>query len=179
MATKKLHGILAYSGLLIVLYLIKLFPQYSFVAGIYMVLPLLFMEDKKLGFKNYKKGFLYGLFGLPLFIYSLPSLTCLAWVLNQLGIAVAEEIFFRGFLMNFFNNITVSFMFMLAHLIHFPTINSLLVFFPSLIFGYVYIKSGSIVAPVLLHFFSNLFFFAFIKEFPELHEFLSRNLTGS
>ncbi len=171
------RGLLAYSGLLFLLFLSKLFPELNFLPFLYMLTPLFFLPDKTLGFKNYGRGLLYGSAFLPLLLVLPPDLSCPAWVLNQLGIATAEEIFFRGFLMGSMGNITVSLLFSLAHLIHFPIVNSLLVFFPSLIFGYVYVRSGSILAPILLHFTANLFYSSLVKEFPQLYHILQRQLT--
>ncbi|WP_457644433.1 CPBP family glutamic-type intramembrane protease [Persephonella sp.] len=73
--------------------------------------------------------------------------------------------FFRGYLFSaipikniHIKNIVISLMFTLPHVIINPHLFSLLTFFPSLIFGYLYIGSGSIIAPFVFHLFSNLFF---------------------
>ncbi len=173
------RGFLIYSGLLLTLMIAKLYPRFDILPFLYMLLPLFFMSDEKLGFKNYKKGILYGIFFIPLFLIAPPQLSCPSWVLNQLGIAAAEEIFFRGYVMAFFGNIWTSVLFSLAHMVHFPTVNSILVFFPSLIFGFAYQRSGSILAPILLHFSANLFYFSLIEKFPQLYHLLQRQLTGS
>ncbi|EDP75197.1 JDVT-CTERM system glutamic-type intramembrane protease [Hydrogenivirga sp. 128-5-R1-1] len=172
------RGLLAYAGLLVALAVAKLFPKIELLPFLYMLTPMFFLSDRELGFKNYRRGLLYGSAFLPLLLLFPPDLSCPAWVLNQLGIATAEEVFFRGFLMGSMGNLPVSFLFSLAHLIHFPTFNSLLVFFPSLIFGYAYLRSGSIIAPILLHFSANLFYHSLVKEFPQLYHLLQRQLTG-
>lgn len=171
--------LLAYGGLLITLFVAELFPKLDLLPYLYMLSPLLLLPEDKLGFKNYKRGTLYGSMLLPLFLIAPPELSCIAWVLNQAGIALSEEIFFRGFIMEALGNVRTSLLFSLAHLIYFPTLNSLLVFFPSLLFGYAYTRSGSILAPALLHFTANLFYSSLVKEFPELYNLLQRQLTGS
>jgi len=125
------------------------------------------------------KGVLYGSILIPLLIVFPPDPSQGVWILNQLSVAVAEEVFFRGYLMQSLGNIRTSLLFSLAHLINFPTLNSLLVFFPSLLFGFAYRRSGSILAPVLLHFSANVIYSSLVKEFPELYRFLQRDLTGS
>ena len=172
------RGFLIYTGLLIALAVSKYFPELEVLPFIYMLLPLIFLKEEDLGFKNYRKGLLYGSLLLPLFLAFPPDLSCPSWILNQLGIATAEEVFFRGYLMGLFGNFKTSLLFSLAHLIHFPTLNSLLVFFPSLLFGEAYRRSGSILAPILLHFGSNLIYFSLVKEFPQLYHLLQRELTG-
>ncbi|WP_121011835.1 CPBP family intramembrane glutamic endopeptidase [Hydrogenivirga caldilitoris] len=171
--------LLAYGGLLAVLFIAKLSPQLNLLPPLYMIAPLFLIPEEKLGFRNYGKGALYGSLFLPLLLIAPPELSCPGWILNQLGISISEEVFFRGFMMGSLGNLKTSFLFSLAHLIHFPTLNSLLVFFPSLIFGYAYIKSGSILTPILLHFTANLFYHSLVKEFPELYHILQRQLTGS
>ncbi|WP_457601664.1 CPBP family glutamic-type intramembrane protease [Hydrogenivirga sp.] len=170
--------LLAYGGLLAVLLVSKLFPQLDFLPFLYMLIPMIFVPDNELGFKNYGRGVLYGSALLPLLLILPPDLSCPAWILNQLGIAAAEEVFFRGFIMTALGNLKTSLLFSLAHLVHFPTLNSLLVFFPSLLFGYAMQRSGSILAPIGLHFTANLFYSSLVKEFPQLYHLLQRQLTG-
>ncbi len=170
--------IAAYIGLLITLLISKVFPLIDILPYLFMLLPMIFMKEEDLGFRNYKRGLVFGSFFLPLFLIAPPDLSCPAWILNQLGVATAEEVFFRGFLMSVLGNVKTSLLFSLAHLIHFPTINSLLIFFPSLIFGYAYLRSGSILAPILLHFTANVFYASFAKEFPQFYHLLQRQLTG-
>ncbi len=174
-----LRGLLIYTGFLLVLWLSGTYQKLELLPLIYMLLPILFVPEEKLGLRNYRRGLLYGSFLIPLFVLFPPDTSCPAWLLNQLGIATAEEIFFRGFLMGLFGNLTTSVLFSLAHLINSPTLNSLLTFFPSLLFGWAYAKSGSIMAPVLLHFSANLLYFSLVKEFPKLYQLLQRQLPWS
>ncbi len=175
-----MHGaILAYTILLLTLLLVKLYPPLYFLPHLFMISPLFFISENSLGLKNYRKGLLYGSLLLPLVLIIPPKLQNLPTLLNQLGIATAEEIFFRGYLMIYFGNFTTSLLFSLAHLVNFPTVNSVLTFFPSLLFGFVYRRSGSIVAPITLHFTANMLYFSLVEKFPELYHFLQRELTRS
>ncbi|GEM_PF-574312 len=175
-----MHGrLLIYIGLILILIIVKVFPFLNILAYLYMMLPLLISSEEEIGFKNYKRGVLYGSVLLPFIVVFFPKNLCSLWTLNQIGVAVAEEIFFRGYLMSALGNLKTSLLFSFAHLINFPTVNSVLTFFPSLVFGFAYIKSGSIVAPIVLHFSANMIYFSLAEEFPELYHFLQRKLTGS
>ncbi len=89
-----------------------------------------------------------------------------------LFISFSEELFFRGFLMpefssfikgNFwffsYSNIIVSVVFSISHIFLHNVFWSVLVFFPSLIYGYFREKHGSILPSVILHFTYNLIYF--------------------
>ncbi len=95
-------------------------------------------------------------------------------------IALPEEWFFRAYLMvriqTFFKdwngsssialwgaNITSSALFALMHT---PTqgLFGLTVFFPSLVFGWVYQKSNNLIIVILLHSISNLVFMLYLRE---------------
>ncbi len=138
--------------------------------------PLVFQKEQELGFREYKRGFLWGIPFLPIAIPYIFNAECYAFVLNQLGVAFAEEIFFRGFLMQRFSNLTVSLMFSFGHILYWFNLNSVLTFFPSLILGWIYKRSGSIVAPVIAHFSMNMFFFYLTERFPRLLEILTKSL---
>lgn len=95
------------------------------------------------------------------------------WLLIIIN-AIWEEVLFRGIIWDFFEekikgflfgpisflNITIAFLFSLAHLIFGP-VNLLraLTFFPALVFGYFREKYNSLFFPILLHFFYNLCIF--------------------
>jgi len=167
------------AGLGITLLISKYLPSLELLPFLYMLLPLVFLGEKELGFKNYKKGLLYGSVLVPLLLLLPPKAYCLSWVINQLGIAFAEEVFFRGYLMGQLGNLRTSILFSALHLLRYPSLNSLLVFFPSLLFGEVYRRSGSILAPILIHFSSNLLYSSLVEKFPQLHHLLERELTWS
>lgn len=112
--------------------------------------------------------FLYGLYaGQKLVINSLP----VAFILTQLlMVALPEEVFFRGYLQNKLGNnikgvIIVSLLFAVGHFItlclgggHNIAICSqaILTFFPSLVMGYLYLKTKTLWASIIFHFFANI-----------------------
>ena len=92
-----------------------------------------------------------------------------------LGIALPEEVFFRGFLQDRLNKLggrnwkapgaiigpgllATAVIFMLAHYLAEPRLIRLLVFFPGLLFGYLRERSGSVAAPIAAHALANLSF---------------------
>jgi len=96
----------------------------------------------------------------------------ISWMLSQLLIvAIAEECFFRGYLLtnllslinqpNLRNSIIVviisSIIFAFAHILLENSILSTLTFLPGLIMGWLYLKTHSLLAPVLFHAASNIF----------------------
>ena len=149
------------------------FPKLWIVPPAIMLSPLAFEDHRKLGFRRPKEGIL---FGSPLFFLGL--LLHPEGVLENLSVAIAEEVFFRGYLMPAFGNVVTSVLFALVHLFVRPTLGSLLTFFPSLFLGYLFLRSGSIIAPILAHTGMNLLFLWSREEFPELHHLLERELTG-
>ena len=98
--------------------------------------------------------------------------TWISWILWQLLIvAVAEEYFFRGYLLknllslinkpNLRNStiivIVSSLIFALAHVLLENTLLSALTFLPGLIMAWLYLKTQPLLAPILFHAASNLF----------------------
>lgn len=88
-------------------------------------------------------------------------------------IALPEEIFFRGYLQTRLQAvmpqrwrlwggdvgpavILTSFLFAISHLVAIPSVDRLAVFFPSLLFGWLRDRTGSIAAAVLAHALSNV-----------------------
>ncbi|GJM16976.1 MAG: hypothetical protein DHS20C13_23030 [Thermodesulfobacteriota bacterium] len=110
----------------------------------------------------------YGLYtGQKLVINSLPA----AFILTQLlMVALPEEVFFRGYLQNKLGNnikgiIIVSLLFAAGHFItqclgggHNIAVCSqaILTFFPSLVMGYLYLKTKTLWASIIFHFFANI-----------------------
>jgi len=80
------------------------------------------------------------------------------------AVAVAEEIFFRGFIQESYGNnwkaiIITSILFSLAHLpntLFYSNFLPLATFFPSLIMGWLYMKTSNILSSIIFHFLSNL-----------------------
>lgn len=88
-----------------------------------------------------------------------------------LGVALPEEIYFRGFLQEEMGNnaraiVLVSLLFSIMHLpqlIFYGQILSILTFFPSLIMGYLYLRTGNVLASTIFHFFANMVFYGFYR----------------
>ncbi|MEW6001325.1 MAG: CPBP family intramembrane glutamic endopeptidase [Nitrospirota bacterium] len=115
---------------------------------------------------------------LPLYIFlylgrefSFPSFDFI--VFQLLGVSLPEEVFFRGFLQDQFgNNIKglffVSIIFSIMHVPRFifhGDIYSLLTFFPSLIMGFLYMKTSNVLPSIIFHFLSNIVFLGFMIYF--------------
>lgn len=112
--------------------------------------------------------YFYGLFvGQKIVFNSLP----VAFILTQLLlVALPEEVFFRGYLQNKIGNnikgvIIVSLLFAVGHFItlclgggHNIAICSqaILTFFPSLVMGYLFLKTKTLWASIIFHFFANI-----------------------
>ncbi len=82
------------------------------------------------------------------------------------GVSLPEEIFFRGFLQvtlgnNFRGIVVVSFLFAVAHLpatFFSGDFYAPLTFFPSLIMGFLYLRTSSVVPPAIFHFLANVIY---------------------
>ncbi len=82
------------------------------------------------------------------------------------GVAFPEEVFFRGYIQESLkrNLKAVLITSLLFSLSHFPKAMfsndcfSLLSFFPSLIMGWLYLKTGNILPGIIFHFFANLIY---------------------
>lgn len=85
------------------------------------------------------------------------------------AIALPEEIYFRGFLQEVFGNtaksvVLVSALFSAMHLpqlIIFHDPAALLTFFPSLVMGYLYLRTSNVFAPAVFHFLANIVYRGF------------------
>jgi len=101
----------------------------------------------------------------------------LPWLLYQfLYVAVAEEIFFRGYVLGLLQRLPTNLssrhprvwqgigilisalIFALFHVLQAGGIPALLIFFPALVFGWLLVYTRSLVAPVLFHGLANLFY---------------------
>ena len=108
----------------------------------------------------------------------------LAWLLPQPGVnihwgrllylALIEEIIFRMFLQDLFKNIfsktffsqklslanlLASSIFALLHLVSHPLVWALSVFFPSLVFGWIWDKYNNVISCWIVHFVYNFLYF--------------------
>ena len=102
---------------------------------------------------------------------ALPQIAWYQLALIILVYPVLEEIVFRGLLLEFLTkrlrfryglltsaNVLTSVVFVLVHLICNNWIWALLIFFPSLVFGYMKERHQSMISPIILHSFYNLGF---------------------
>jgi membrane protease YdiL (CAAX protease family) len=92
-------------------------------------------------------------------------------ILFQLiGISLPEEVYFRGFLQERLGNtiggiVIASLLFSIMHIpqvIMYGDIYSILTFFPSIVMGYLYMKTSSILPSTIFHFSSNIVWLGFI-----------------
>ncbi len=95
-------------------------------------------------------------------VFVFPSISVLTFQL--LVVSIPEEIFFRGFVQESIGNdikgiLITSLMFSLAHLPVFlfdNNIYALLTFFPSIIMGFIYLKTANTMPCIIFHFLSNI-----------------------
>lgn len=88
-----------------------------------------------------------------------------------LGVALPEEVYFRGFLQEGIGNnmrsvLIVSLLFSVMHLprlIFYGEFISALTFFPSLIMGYLYLRTGNILTSTIFHFVANMVFYGYYR----------------
>ncbi|MFN3478765.1 MAG: type II CAAX prenyl endopeptidase Rce1 family protein [Thermodesulfovibrionales bacterium] len=88
-------------------------------------------------------------------------------IYQLLGVALPEELYFRGFLQEGMGNnlravVIVSLLFSIMHLpqlIFYGQFLAPLTFFPSLIMGYLYMRTGNVLASTIFHFFANMVFY--------------------
>lgn len=87
-----------------------------------------------------------------------------ALAVQLFGVSFPEEIFFRGFLQETFGNnfraiVVTSLLFAVAHLpgLFFSgDLYAPLTFFPSLIMGFLYLRTSSVMPPTIFHFLANV-----------------------
>ncbi|MGD8925859.1 MAG: JDVT-CTERM system glutamic-type intramembrane protease [Thioalkalispiraceae bacterium] len=103
--------------------------------------------------------------------FAMPAMPWLQLLMVLLIYPVLEEIVFRGLVLEFVSrhvharfgllsgaNLLTSVLFVAAHLIYNAWAWALLVFFPSLVFGYLKERHQSLISPVVMHSFYNLGF---------------------
>lgn len=134
------------------------FLGFEYLTPLTLVAPLFIFDFKEVGFVNMKKGTGIGVIFLIPLIFIHPSYIDLHLIANHAGVALAEEIFFRGFLMRKYSNLVVSIMFVIPHVILYPSLGAVLTFFPSLFFGFLYVKFNSLLPSVFAHFSANIFY---------------------
>lgn len=145
--------------------------HYLNILPLFMILYPVFVRHRiKIAFSL--KAFLLGLgvsalILIPyyfLFGESVGKITVYAILFQLIGIALPEELFFRGFLQDSMGKsikavIFVSLLFSIAHLpkaIFSHEWISLLSFFPSLVMGWLYMKTNNILPGTIFHFLANV-----------------------
>ncbi len=91
--------------------------------------------------------------------------------------ALPEEWFFRAYFLRQLNKVIEGQWFangitsLLFALLHVPTqgVMGLSVFFPSLVFGYVYLRTGNLLLVIMLHALSNLIYVLYLRDILNRH----------
>lgn len=91
------------------------------------------------------------------------------FLLMLLFTALPEEWFFRAYLLKrlgrgVYANIIVSVAFSILHAISQNYIMALMVFFPSMLYGWIYQRTGNLITVIILHASSNLIFIVYFRE---------------
>ena len=105
---------------------------------------------------------------IPFFIIYNPDLLAFS-ISTLLFAAIPEEWFFRAYIMTRLGagikaNVLTSIVFSLLHLFTQGGVAALLVFVPSLIYGWLYQKTNDIVVVILLHALSNIEYVGFLSS---------------
>lgn len=85
------------------------------------------------------------------------------------GVSFAEEVYFRGFLQERWGNniralLMVSMLFSIMHVpqfIFYGDIYSVMTFFPSLVMGFLYMRTSNVLPSTIFHFFANIVYLGF------------------
>ena len=152
------------------------FPLFKYLTPLFLiVVPYVFQARINLRFRirDILIGFIVSAAILLPFWYlmllngkSFLPLSTAAIFFQLLGVSFPEEIYFRGFLQeklgnNFRGLLIVSVLFSLIHLpqlIFHGDVYSVMTFFPSLIMGFLYMKTSNIIPSVIFHFNANIVF---------------------
>ncbi len=156
--------IFLYCFLLIAVFLNRFNEIFRFLIYSILIFPVFVSSYEKIGLKNFRIGLLLGCISSLIFVPFILNKFLIKDLL-KLPYVFIEELFFRGYLMDemqkkdfHITNLIVSFLFAIPHLVKDFSLLSFLTFFPSLIFGYLYYYSGSLLSPTIFHWSSNLFF---------------------
>ena len=173
MNKKTIAGYLFILSLSFILYLIKPASTlyYSSLPLLMLMFPLVAGYRVKISFsiKDIVAGLVVSLVLLvPYYLFfgggNLKTISIYYVIFQLLGVAFPEEFFFRGFLQDSLGRnlkaiALVSLLFSLAHLpraIFLGEWISLLSFFPSLVMGWLYMKTNNILPGTLFHLLANL-----------------------
>jgi len=156
---------------------------FSFAAILMFSIPFILRSEMK-GFRWDAKGFLTGLVVsfVILILYVIlilvftdhtintSRITSSLIIVQLFFISIPEEVFFRGYLQEKLGNnlkgvVIVSFLFALGHFFTICLLDgfqglvcaqNLLTFFPSIVMGYLYLKTGTLWGSIVFHFLSNI-----------------------
>jgi membrane protease YdiL (CAAX protease family) len=172
MNIKTTSGYLAILTLSLLLHLIKPANNiyYSLLPILMLLFPIIVGHRVKLRFsvKDISLGLVVSIIILLPYYFAfggnIKTISAYYIIFQLLSVSIPEEFFFRGFLQdstgrNFKAVLFVSLLFSLAHLPKAFFLGewiSLLSFFPSLIMGWLYMKTNNILPGTLFHFLSNL-----------------------
>lgn len=146
--------------------------QYFVLAIVMLLLPMLDNEWKTptVAFdKKYVSLWILMIF-IAMAVTGLKSDLILFFFSTLLFVGFPEEWFFRAYLMERIGNgmkanVIASICFSALHAITLNWVSSLLVFIPSLLFGWIYQKQRNIVTVVLIHSVSNLIYTAYLYRY--------------
>jgi membrane protease YdiL (CAAX protease family) len=168
-----------------------LFPNFSFaIAALVLFSTPFLMTDKVKGLKWDPRVLLTGVVVsiviLPTYILLDLLLTAATIHTDRIGailivlqlffVALPEEVFFRGYLQENIGNslkgaVIVSLLFVLAHFFTLCVASgfiggictqSILTFFPSLVMGYLYVRTKTLWGSIIFHFLSNIVYISIL-----------------
>ncbi len=173
----KNKALFAYAVLLVIVFPAHALhlPFFDYFIPVYLLAVPLVLERKiniKFSVKHILLGLLVSLVILvPFFAVFLhgKNFTVMAAgpaIFQLLGVSFPEEVFFRGFLQEVFGNntrgaVVVSLLFAGAHLpglFFYGDIHAPLTFFPSLVMGFLYMRTSNVVPSTIFHFLSNVLY---------------------
>jgi membrane protease YdiL (CAAX protease family) len=168
-------AVIGYLALLLLAFLLQAAKPantlyYSLLPVFMMVFPILVGHRVNLRFSI--KDFLLGLIVsiiilVPYYVIvggTMPTITVYVFLFQLIGVSLPEEFFFRGFLQdstgrNFRAVLLVSLLFSVAHApraLFLGDWMSLLTFVPSLVMGWLYMKTNNILPGTIFHLMANL-----------------------
>lgn len=174
--------VIAYLSLLLLSFLLYLHPLKHYLLPLYLLAVPLLLKNRiniRLSFSDLSYGLFFSTIILVsftlLFIKGLSfNLTPAVLIYQLFGVAFPEEVFFRGFLQDRLGNnwkalLIVSLLFSAAHLpalIFNKDLSAPLTFFPSLVMGFLYMRTGNLLPGIIFHYLSNLLFLSMAGFMP-------------
>jgi membrane protease YdiL (CAAX protease family) len=143
---------------------------YSLLPVLMLVFPIMVGHRVKLRFdiKDFILGIIVSIIILaPYYVIfggNMTTITVYAFLFQLLGVSFPEEFFFRGFLQDTIGRncravLLVSLLFAVAHVpkaLFLGDWMSLLTFFPSLVMGWLYMKTNNVLPGTIFHLLANL-----------------------